>query len=81
MLKENDIVEFEGVEYDARHGGAFDRGTADSYYGRGRCPHYYVGGTGTSPKVVITDTNSAEYQAYVAGYDWNEQFGSKKDWN
>ena len=23
------------------HGGPYDRGSADSYYGRGRDPHYY----------------------------------------
>ena len=67
-------------KYDDRHGGPFDRGSADSYYGRGRCPHYYVGGTGTSEEVKITDPDSPEYQAYMAGYEWNEELGSKKDW-
>ena len=28
--------------YDRRHGGPFDRGGADSYYGRGLDPHYYL---------------------------------------
>ena len=64
--------------YDQRHGGCFDRGSADSYYGRGRHPHYYVEGTGTSERVeTLTPT---EVQAYLAGYQWNEQFGDKKDW-
>ena len=27
-------IEFDGIDYDARHGGPFDRGSADSYYGR-----------------------------------------------
>ena len=31
-----------------RHGGAYDRGSADSYYRRGRKPHYYVGDTYSS---------------------------------
>jgi hypothetical protein len=31
--------------YDQRHGGPFDRGSADSYYGRVREPHFYVEGT------------------------------------
>lgn len=71
--------EFNGVTYDARHGGAFDRGSADSYYGRGRRPHYYVGGTGSSAEV--TDLTEAEIQAYHAGYDYNEEYGDKKDWS
>jgi hypothetical protein len=64
--------------YDQRHGGCFDRGSADSYYGRPRQPHYYVGGTGTSERV--ENLTPAEVQAYLAGYQWNEQFGDKKDW-
>ena len=27
-------------KYDERHGGPWDRGSADSYYGRGSNPHY-----------------------------------------
>ena len=29
------------MTYDARHGGPFDRGGADFWYGRGFNPHYY----------------------------------------
>ncbi len=50
------------TEYDTRHGGAFDRGSADSYYGRGRRPHMYVGGTGNSPEIpadVMSDEDIA----------------------
>jgi hypothetical protein len=64
--------------YDTRHGGPFDRGSADSYYHRPRDPHFYVAGTGTSER--ITDLTPAEVQAYLAGYQYNEQFGDKKDW-
>jgi hypothetical protein len=64
--------------YDQRHGGPFDRGSADSYYHRPRDPHFYVGGTGTSERV--TELTSQEVQAYLAGYQYNEQFGDKKDW-
>lgn len=70
---------YKGKQYDERHGGCFDRGSADSYYGRGRRPHYYVGGTGTSEQV--TELTESEIQAYHAGYDYNEQFGDKKDWS
>jgi len=44
-------VEFEGEEYDARHGGPFDRGSADSYYGRRFDPHFFIGATNTTPRV------------------------------
>jgi hypothetical protein len=64
--------------YDQRHGGPFDRGSADSYYNRPKKPHYYVGDTGASPKV--TELTKSELEAYNAGYDWNEQFGEKKDY-
>jgi hypothetical protein len=67
------------TKFDTRHGGAFDRGSADSYYHRPRSPHYFVGGTHQSEKVVLAE-GSAEYEAYMAGYDYNEQYGDKKDW-
>lgn len=74
----NKYGEFNGKTYDARHGGAFDRGSADSWYDRGRNPHYYVGGTGTSDR--ITTLTPEEIEAYHAGYDYNEKFGGKKDY-
>lgn len=63
-----------------RHGGAFDRGSADSYYHRPKSPHYYVDGTGTSEKVEEANMTREEVAAYHAGYDWNEECGDKKDW-
>ena len=66
--------------YDKRHGGAFDRGTADSYYARGYEPHYYSGNTHTSPKVSLGEMTAEEITAYTAGYEWNEKHGDKKDW-
>jgi hypothetical protein len=67
-----------GKQYDARHGGAFDRGAADSYYGRGRDPHYYVGATSFSDRV--ESLTQEELEAYDAGYDYNEEYGDKKDY-
>ena len=67
-------------KYDQRHGGAFDRGSADSYYGRPRRPHFYVGDTMTSEMVTESNMTPSEIQAYIAGYQWNEQFGDKKQW-
>ena len=73
------ITDYKDSElFDTRHGGCFDRGSADSYYGRPVEPHYYVYGTGTSEKV--TNLTMEEVQEYLAGYAWNEQFGDKKEY-
>jgi len=66
--------------YDTRHGGPFDRGSADSYYHRGIEPHYYIEGTATSPKIEKEKMTEKEISDYLAGYEWNEKFGDKKDW-
>lgn len=66
--------------YDQRHGGAWDRGSADSYYGRPRDPHLYVGETYTTERVGRDLMTAKEVRAYLAGYQWNEQYGDKKDW-
>jgi|APGre2960657373_1045057.scaffolds.fasta_scaffold435545_1 hypothetical protein len=69
-----------GPQFDRKsHGALFDRGSADSYYGRPRDPHYWPEGTGHGTKV--TDLNSAEIEEYLAGYDHNEQYGDKKSWD
>ena len=67
--------------YDKRHGGPFDRGSAESYYSRPYRPHYYQQGTSTSPRVELADMTAKEIVAYSAGYKWNEDFGDKKSWD
>lgn len=69
------------MEYSQRHGGAWDRGSADSYYGRPRRPHLYLGGTGTSPELTEDVMSQEDVAAYNAGYDYNEQYGDKKSWD
>lgn len=60
------------------HGGLYDRGSADSYYGRPRNPHYGgVGGVSGERINVATPDEVAEYNA---GYDYNERYGDKKDY-
>lgn len=73
-------VEFRGKEWDDRHGGPFDRGAADSWYWRPTMPHYFKEGTHTSEMVNESGMTDEEVEAYYAGYDWNDQFGGKKDW-
>ena len=70
--------EYNGKTYDKEHGSCFDRGAADSYYHRSRDPHYWPEGTGHGTKV--TDLTPEQIEAYHAGYDYNEQYGDKKDW-
>jgi hypothetical protein len=68
------------VKYDTRHGGPYDRGSADSYYGRPFRPHYFVGGTYQSQEVEMSDMTPAEIDAYTAGYDDNERDGNFKEY-
>ncbi len=68
-----------GKEYDQVHGNAFDRGSADSYYGRNRNPH--KGGVGGNSGPRIVELTTEELEAYHAGYDYNEQFGDKKNYD
>ena len=74
------MITFEGKTYDERHGGPFDRGSADSWYSRPHNPHYFEGGTYESDPI-YPPIGSAEYDAYFAGYEYNEKFGGKKEWD
>jgi hypothetical protein len=64
------------VQFDrSRHGGLYDRGSADSYYRRAKNPHWYPEGTGHGKKV--TDLTEEEIKEYMLGYDENTEF---KNW-
>ena len=65
---------------EARHGGPYDRGSADSWYRRGRDPHYYVGGTLMSDIVLECDMTSDELEEYHRGYDDNEADNAHKEY-
>jgi len=62
----------------SRHGGLYDRGSADSYYRRGPEPHWYPEGTSRGDRIV--NLTPAEIAEYMAGYDENEIMGVFKDW-
>ena len=75
------------TEYDAGmddngyvHGGPYDRGSADSYYARGKDPHYYPQGTYNGKRVEAKDMTVEEIDAYHRGYDENESDGNFKQW-
>lgn len=63
-----------------RHGGPYDRGAADSYYRRGRHPHYYRGGTYLSERIEEKDMTPEEIAAYNRGYFQNEKDRDFKDY-
>ena len=67
-------------EHSMRHGGPYDRGSADSYYRRGYEPHYYVEGTYSSPRIDEDKMTPEEIAEYRAGYDDNEKSLNFKDW-
>lgn len=60
------------------HGSLWDRGSADSYYGRPRDPHYYPDGSYNGERV--TDLTPEQVKEYLDGYEWNEKHGDKKSW-
>ena len=79
MFDEVTYYEIHGKRYAQKHGNPFDRGSADSYYGRNRNPH--KGGVGGDSGPRIEQLTDAEIEAYHAGYDYNEQHGDKKSWD
>lgn len=77
--KEKVVGALKGWEFvRERHGSLYDRGSADSYYGRARDPHY--GGVGGDSGERVSVNDDASVAEYMAGYNWNEQFGDKKAW-
>lgn len=63
-----------------RHGGPYDRGSCDSYYGRGFRPHYYIGASYSTRRVEREQMTQEEVDEYTAGYRDNEEYGDKKDY-
>ena len=78
MFDQPERYTYKGTVYLVEHGSPFDRGSADSYYGRPREPHKYPNGTGTLPRVDLL--TAAELAEYHAGYSYNEEFGDKKSY-
>ena len=61
------------------HGSLYDRGSADSYYGRMPNPHYGGVGGDSGPRVAVYD--EASVAEYLAGYEHNERHGGKKGYD
>ena len=81
IVEQNQTVEFQGITYDASHGSPFDRGSADSWYGRAQSPHKYPNGTGNAPRIEAPELTLQEMREYFRGYEYNEQFGGKKSYD
>ncbi len=78
--KERVVAGLKGWQFDRkRHGCLYDRGSADSYYGRPRGPHYGGVGGDSGPRV-DQGLSIDEIKEYYAGYEHNERFGDKKDY-
>jgi len=60
-----------------RHGGPWDRGSADAYYNRPFQPHYFKGDTYNSEKVESTQMTEGEIAAYTDGYGKQD---NHKEW-
>jgi hypothetical protein len=75
-----DIEKKINAVYSKRHGGPYDRGSADSYYRRGPNPHYYLGDTYNSIRIDKKEMTDSEIAAYEAGYYDNEIAGDHKDY-
>jgi hypothetical protein len=78
---ELDQVEYRGEVFSRAHGSPFDRGSADSYYHRAQVPHKGGVGGDSGPRIAAQDLTLAEMRAYYAGYEYNEQYGEKKNWD
>jgi hypothetical protein len=80
IIDEKRQVEFNGITYTTWHGSPFDRGSADSYYGRAQVPHWWPEGTGKGVRIASQDMTLAQMREYYRGYEYNEQHGDKKEW-
>ena len=52
-----------------RHGGPYDRGSADRYYKRSFNPHYFKGDTYNSDKIEQKDMTDTQVKDYRDGYE------------
>lgn len=68
------------TKYNERHGGAYDRGSADAYYRRAFKPHMYAGDTGSSQLIPQHRMSKDEIEAYRAGYEQQMESGDHKDY-
>jgi hypothetical protein len=61
-----------------RHGGPFDRGSADAWYLRPYKPHYFKGATYNTEEVLEADMTAEEILEYKQGFDEGMASGEHK---
>jgi hypothetical protein len=78
----NNILEYDMREQfnRERNGSLYDRGRADSYYGRLPEPHWYPAGTHKSQPICELHLTDEEIAEYMLGYKENTEAGNFKDW-
>jgi len=59
-----------------RHGGPYDRGSADKFYKRTATPHYFTGATLKSLRIEEDNMTPQQVINYHLGYDNAEAHGS-----
>tara|TARA_R100000687_G_scaffold61689_1_gene49819 strand:- start:249 stop:491 length:243 start_codon:yes stop_codon:yes gene_type:complete len=70
-----------GINCSKRHGDAYDRGSADCYYGRPSKPHYIIfGDAHKTLRIEKYAMSCSEIEAYDKGYEDQEKSGDKKEW-
>jgi len=74
-------VEYNDRTYTVTHGSPFDRGSADSYYGRMRNPHRGGVGGDSGPRIESNEMTLQEIADYGAGYNYNESTGERKQYD
>lgn len=74
------MTSWKGKKYSNRHGGPFDRGSADAFYRRPRSPHYFVGATYATDEIREENMTPEEVEAYHAGFDWQVDQGEFKEY-
>lgn len=65
------------------HNSPWDRGSADSWYGRPRRPHKWIKHPNPSVRgeqLMVTELTEQEVAEYHAGYDDNEAKDFHKEW-
>ena len=62
------------------HGSPYDRGSADSYYGRPLSPHWWPNGTYKGQSMEQSQMTLPQVKEYYQGYYDNESAGNFKDW-
>ena len=80
IIEDGNTVEYRGEVFDRTHGSPFDRGSADSHYGRPLDPHWYPAGSYEGDRVEAVDMHGIQLRAYAMGYEFNERFGDKKNY-